>query len=171
MRRIIAATALVCVMGIALAQSAAATRDSRPLAIPGGQGTITSNTWRTTGNGSITGNTRQWEYQVSAEYAGSKAVQRLRATWYSGASLKNSASMDVGIGASGITVGISNAWQNGRTHPKYWENTNGARNSSWRSNIVVAPQAFYLNDTIFIANTALVKLASDARTFQINASA
>jgi hypothetical protein len=130
---------------LAVASPALATSQARPLNIPGGQGTVTSNAWRTTGNGSISGNTRQWEYQVSAVYAG--------------------------INGSDVSVGSGSSWDNISTNPKYWENSNGTKSSSWRSNIIVAPQQYYLKDTIYIANTALVKLSSDTRTFQITASA
>ena len=156
---------------LAVASPALATSQARPINIPGGQGTVTSNAWRTTGNGSISGNTRQWEYQVSAVYAGSRTVQRIRTTWWSGASLKNSASISVGINGSDVSVGSGSSWDNISTNPKYWENSNGTKSSSWRSNIIVAPQQYYLKDTIYIANTALVKLSSDTRTFQITASA
>jgi len=171
MRKAIIAAAVVCAAGVASVQPAWASNQSKPYSIPGSQGTITSNAWRTTGNGSISGNTRQWSYQVSAVYSGTRTVQRIRTTWWSGASLRNSASIDVSVSGSGVSVGTSSAWQNITTHKKYWENTNGTKTSSWRSNIVVAPSKYYLSDTIFIANTALVKLSSDARTFQITASA
>ncbi|MFC0628569.1 hypothetical protein [Kribbella deserti] len=173
MRKIkaIVAAGVMMAATIGFTGSAEATSQAKSLTIPGSQGTITSNTWRTTGNGSISGNTRQWDYQVSAVYSGSKTVQRIRATWWSGASLRTSASISVGISGSGVSVGASSSWQHTTTNPKYWENTNGSKTSSWRSNIIVAPQQHYLSGTIFMANTALVKLSSDTRTFQITASA
>jgi hypothetical protein len=172
MRKIasIAVAATATFAGLIVATPASASAQAKSYTIPGSQGKITSNAWRTTGNGSISGNTRQWEYQVSAVYSGSKTVQRIRTTWWSGASLKNSASISVGVGGSEVSVGVSSAWQNAVTKEKYWENTNGAKDSSWRSNIIVGPQQYYLNNTIYIANTALVKLSSDSRTFQITAS-
>lgn len=148
-----------------------ATADSDYLTLPSGAGKITSNAWRQTGNGSVSGNTRKWDYQVSAVYSGSKKVQRIRSTWWGGASLRNGASFELGISGSGVTVGSGSSWQFITTKKKYWENTNGAKTSSWRSNMIVAPKGDYRSDTIYIANTALVKVSVDSRTFQINASA
>ncbi|MFC0628570.1 hypothetical protein [Kribbella deserti] len=165
------AASVLALTGVGVISPAAATSQAKSYTIPGSQGTITSNTWRTTGNGSISGNTRQWDYQVSAVYSGSKTVQRIRTTWWSGASLRTSASISVSVGGSEVSVSAGSDWQHATTNPKYWENTNGSKTSSWRSNIVVAPQQYYLSGTIFMANTALVKLSSDTRTFQITASA
>lgn len=169
-RRVLAVLAMLTVVG-SLAAPAWATSDSKSLTLPGGQGTITSNAWRTTGNGSISGNTRQWEYQVSAVYSGTKTVQRIRATWWAGAALRTSASLNLGLSNSGVTVGSSSTWTHVTTPEKYWENTNGAKSSSWRTNMFVAPEQHYLSNTIWIANRALVKVSTDARTFEITASA
>lgn len=169
MRKIITSTVLGVVAALSLAAPAEATSRSQPISTP--YGTLTSNVWRTTGNGSVSGNTRQWEYQVSAVYSGSNSVERIRTTWYAQASLRSSASMDLGISTSGVTVGSSSSWQNARTPSKYWENTNGAKSSSYRSNIVEGPAIHYLNDTIFAVNTAFLKIRGDARTWSINAGA
>lgn len=144
---------------------------SRSYNIPGGKGRLTSNAWRTTGNGSISGNTRQWEYQVSAVYSGNNQVERIRTTWYGSASLKNSASISLGISGSGVSVGSSSSWQNAITVSKYWENNNGAKSSSYRSNMIVSPSRDYRSGTISITNTALVKLRGDAKVYQISSGA
>lgn len=165
------AVATICIASIAFTTPASASSQAKSYTLPGGQGTLTSNAWRTTGDGSISGNTRQWDYQVSAVYSGTKTVQRIRATWWGGASLRNGASISLGISGSGVSVGASSSWQYVETVHKYWENTNGSKSSSWRSNMIVAPQGDYRSGTIFIANTAMVKVSTDARTFQITASA
>ncbi len=163
---IAASAAMLLVVTPAMASSQAKSQT-----LPGGLGKITSNAWRTTGDGSLSGNTRQWDYQVSAVYEGSQTVQRIRATWWGGASLRNGASISLGLSGSGVSVGFGSNWQYVETVHKYWENTNGAKTSSWRSNMIVAPEGDYRNSTIFIANEALVKVKNDARTFQITASA
>lgn len=170
MKRLISVVAIAFASSMLVVSPASASNDSTPLTLPGGQGTITSNAWRTTGNGSVSGNTRKWDYQVSAVYSGTKTVQRIRSTWWSGASLRTSASLELGISGSGVTVGASSSWQNAVTPKKYWENTNGSKSSSWRSNIIEGPQQHYLSNTIYIANTALVKVSTDTRTFQITSS-
>lgn len=150
---------------------ASATKDTDYLNLPGGQGKITSNAWRTTGNGDESGNARKWDYQVSAVYTGSKTIQRIRATWWGSASLRNGATFSLGISGSGVTVSAGSTWKTINTKKKYWENTNGAKSSSWRSNMVVNPGKDYRKDTITIRNDALVKVKTDTRTFQISAAA
>ena len=132
-------------------------------------GTLTSNAWRTTGNGFISGNTRQWNYQVSAEYKGSKTVEKIRTTWRGSASLRNSASITLGISNSGGSAGTSSSWQSVNTVSKYWENSNGAKSSSWSSNMIVTPSKDYRDNTIALVNTAVVILTCDKRPFEISA--
>lgn len=163
------AAGLAVASTVALAGPAAAASQAKPLTLPGSLGTLTSNVWRTSGDGYISGNTRQWDYQVSAVYSGNYTVQRIRTTWYAQASLRSSASINLGISGSGVTVGSSSTWQNVRTPSKYWENSNGAKSSSWRSNIVEGPSIHYLSGTIYAVNTASVKLSADTRTFSITA--
>jgi hypothetical protein len=167
MRKVIATVVLASIGLVGLASPALAVSQAKGLSTP--YGTLTSNVWRQTGNGSVSGNTRQWDYQVSAVYSGNYTVERIRTTWYAQASLRSSASMNLGISSSGVTVGSSSSWQNARTPSKYWENTNGSKSSSYRSNIVEGPAIHYLNGTIFTVNTALLKIRGDARIFQINA--
>lgn len=145
------------------------TAQAKPFTIPGGQGTLTSNAWRQT-NETTSGNTLQWDYQVSAVYSGSKTVESIRTSWYGGASLKNSASISLGVNASGATVSASSSWQYITTPVKYWENSNGAKSSDYRSNMTVSPKADYRTDTISLTNTAKVKLAGDPKPYEITAS-
>jgi hypothetical protein len=164
----LAAVGLVLAFG---AVPANATSDSDYLTIPGSKGKITSNAWRTTGNGTASGNTLKWDYQVSAVYSGSKTVEKIRTTWTAGASLRNSANISVGVSGSGVNAGAGSGWQWKGTKAKYWENSNGTKVADWRSNISVAPKKDYRKDTIALTNTAKVKLKSDAKSYEITASA
>ena len=141
---------------------------AKELTIPGSQGTLTSNVWRSTAATS-SGNTLQWDWQVSAVYTGSKTVERIRTSWKSTASLRNSASISMGVSADGGSAGVSSSWQTVSTVLKYWENSNGAKSSDWRSNIVIGPSVDYRSGTIVTTNTALVKLSSDPKAYEISA--
>ena len=145
------------------------TAQEKPFTIPGNQGTLTSNAWRQT-VGTESGNTLQWDYQVSAVYSGSKTVESIRTSWYGGASLKNSASISLGISDSGANVGAGSSWQYITTPVKYWENSNGAKSSDYKSNMTVSPSADYRRSTISLTNTAKVKLAGDPKPYEITAS-
>lgn len=165
---------LLCVAVLAVTASivpASATAQSKSKTLPDSYGTLTSNAWRQTGNGTVSGNTLQWDYQVSAVYSGSKTVSRIRSIWQGSASMKNSGSLSLGISNSGVSVGASSSWQTVNTVAKYWENTNGATSSSWRSNMVASPKSEYKSDTISISNTALVQIRGDSRLWEITASA
>jgi len=142
---------------------------SRTLTLPSPYGTLTSNCWRQTGGGTISGNQLLWDYQVSAVYEGSFTVARIRTTWWSSASLRNGASINLGIAGSGASAGFSLTWQTVTTPTRFWENSNGARTSSWRSNIVVGPRVDYRAGTITTTNTALIQLVGDARVWEISA--
>lgn len=139
--------------------------------IPGNKGTITSNAWRTSGNGSTSGNTRQWDYQVSAVYAGTKEVAKIRTTWQGSASMRNGASFSLGISDSGVTAGGGSSWQNVVTTSKYYENSNGSKTSSYRSNMIATPSKDYRSNTVSIKNEAKVTLKGDPKPYAINASA
>ena len=145
------------------------TSNSKSYNIPGGKGKLTSNAWRSS-IASSAGNTYQWDYQVSAVYSGTYAVSSIRTTWRGSASLRNSASINLGISNSGGSAGAGSSWQNVNTVTKYWENTNGAKESSYRSNMVVTPKKDYRSGTISITNTARVKLSKDAKPYEISAS-
>jgi hypothetical protein len=83
--------------------------------------------------------------------------------------MRYSASLSLGISNSGGSVGASSSWQSVKTVAKYWENSNGAKSSSWASNMIATPKKDYRPNTISIQNTALVKLSCDTRTFEISA--
>lgn len=141
--------------------------------IPGGKGTLTANAWRTRGDGKKVGNTRQWDYQVSAVYSGYHQVEYIKTSWQAGASLSNSASLTIGLGM-GETVsassGGSSSWQYVTPTAKYYMNTKGQREVSYRSNMYVAPEIDYRSGSISIVNTAIVKLAGDSTKYQITAA-
>ena len=139
--------------------------------IPGSKGTITSNAWRTSGDGTISGNTRQWDYQVSAVYAGNQTVAKIRTTWQGSASLRNGANFSLGISGTGVTVGGGSSWQGVTTTSKYWENSNGSKESSYRSNMIATPGIDYRSGTVSITNEAKVTLKGDPKPYSINASA
>lgn len=157
-----ATTCLVATMSL----NADAASQAKPTSTP--YGTLTSNVWRSDGDGSVSGNTRQWTYQVSAVVGGSQRVAEIRTTWTGGASLRNSASISLTAGSS-VGVSASSSWQN-VTQTKYWYNTNGARSASYRSNMVAAPSRDYRAGTIYLMNTAFVKFHGDARNWQITSS-
>ena len=141
--------------------------------IPGGKGTLKSNAWRTYGDGEKIGNTRQWDYQVSAVYSGSQRVEYIKTTWQASASLRNSASITVSLGVGdsvSATAGGSSSWQPTKPIAKYFMNTKGQKESSYRSNMFVSPAKDYRSGTISIANTATVKLIGDAKPYQITAA-
>ncbi|MFE3574036.1 hypothetical protein [Lysinibacillus sp. NPDC059133] len=136
--------------------------------IPGSQGTLTSNVWRTTA-GQTSGNTVQWDYQVSAVYSGSEKVESIRTTWNASASMRNSANISLGISDSGANAGGGSSWATTSTKTKYWENNNGAKESSYRSNVIVSPKKDYRTGTISVVNTAKVKLSGDKKSYEISA--
>jgi hypothetical protein len=148
------------------ATPALAVSQAKSYKLPASQGTLISNTWRQNGY-DASGNTAQWDYQVSAVYSGSKAVERIRSTWTGSASLRNGGSLSLGLSKGGVTVGASSSWQY-VSQTGYWQNSNGAKSSSWRSNFIVAPRVDYRSDTVSIMNTALVKLKSSAQTYSIS---
>lgn len=137
--------------------------------IPGNKGSLRSNAWRSS-SATTSRNTYQWDYQVSAVYTGNNTVEKIRTTWKGSASLRNSASIDLGISDLGVSAGGSSSWQNVSTVTKYWENSNGSKESSYRSNMVVSPSKDYRTNTIAITNTARVKLKGDAKPYEITAS-
>jgi len=144
-----------------------ATSQSNDLQISGGAGKITSNVWRSTFKTS-SGNTYQWDYEVSAVYTGSRTVTRIKTEWTISASLKESASMTIGVSDKGVSAGASASWKS-VSESGSWTNNNGAKSASKRSNIVIAPKAHYKSNTISVINTASVTIQGDARTFSINA--
>jgi hypothetical protein len=53
---------------------------------------------------------------------------------------------------------------------KYWNNTNGARLATYRTNMVATPKQDYRGGSVGLVNNAYVKFNGDARSWQINAS-
>lgn len=145
-----------------------AATDTSSYSISGKKGKITSNAWRSN-YPSSSGNTGKYSYQVSAVYSGSKKVTEIKTTFRTGASLRNSASLNIGTSSGGASAGASSSWQT-VAKTAYWSNTNGAKSSSWRSNATFAPYRDYRNNTIFIMNTARVKLSGDKKPYEITAS-
>lgn len=144
------------------------TSQGKDYKIPGSQGTLTSNAWRQTVH-TPSGNTYQWDYQVSAVYSGSKSVEYIQTAWKASASLKNSASIDLGISESGASAGASSSWQQVTTVQKRWKNSNGSKSADYSSNIVVGPKSEYKQGSIYLTNTATVKLKSDPKPYSITA--
>lgn len=138
--------------------------------IPGKKGTITSNVWRST-SGTTSGNTIQWNYQVSAVYSGSQKVESIRTTWNATASMRNSANISLGVSNSGSNATVGSSWRNTTTPTKYWENNNGSKESSYSSNVVISPKGDYRTGTISVIATAKVKLVGDNKPYEISAGA
>ena len=144
--------------------------DDSSLSVPGG--TLTSNVWRQS-VGTNSGNTIKWDFQVSAVYSGTGTVERIRTTWKGSASLRSSAEISLGVDLStgGVSAGSGSSWQTVTTPTKFWENSNGAKTSDYRSNLIVGPSKDYRTNTAYIQNTALVKIKGYAKTYEINAGA
>lgn len=134
--------------------------------IPGGQGVLTANVWRST-IGEKRGNTIQWDYQVSAVYSGHKRLKSIRTSWYASDTLRNSASMDLGFSNSGVTAGAGGSWTRVSTPVKYYENTRGQKIVDRGSNVVITPSKDYRSRTISVVNTAMVTLDGDAKSYDI----
>lgn len=143
------------------------TAQGKNFKIPGRKGTLTSNAWRSTRERSV-GNTYQWDYQVSAVYSGNKKVESIKTSWYGKASLRNSASINLGLSNSGMTAGASSSWKNITTPVKYWENNNDSKSSDYRSNLIVSPSKDYRSNTISLMNTARVKLKGDPKPYVVS---
>ena len=146
-----------------------ASSNSKDLTIPDNAGKLTSNCWRTTGNGTTSGNTLQWDYQVSAVYTGSKNVENIKIAWTISASLRNSASMTIGVSQDGVSAGASSSWS-GVTKTAYFENTKGQKTVDYRSNVAVTPKKDYRSNTISVCNTATVKLKGISKKYSIVSS-
>ncbi|MFT4034609.1 MAG: hypothetical protein QM679_03425 [Patulibacter sp.] len=73
-------------------------------------------------------------------------------------------------GVDAVSASWSSEWQQVSSKWKYWQNTNGAIESSERSNIVVKPHKHYEADSIATESRARVKVKGDKREFVINAA-
>lgn len=147
--------------------TAEAASNYKPLTIPGGKGKITSNVWKS--GLTKSGNTYLFDYQVSAVYSGTYSVSEIRTTFTVGASLRNSATMNIGVESGGASAGSGSSWQN-VSKTAYWANTKGQKTSSWRSNASIAPHIDYRSGTYYVKNTARVKLTSDKKPYEITIS-
>lgn len=139
---------------------------SKPYTIPGGKGTIKSDTWRDNGDGKVSGNTRQWDYQVAAKYTGSGSVEWIETKWVASANLRNQASINLGVGSTDASAGSSSSWQ-AVASEHYARNTKGQKEASVRRNLVIGPKSDYKRGSIYVKNTASVKLKGDAKPYRI----
>ncbi|MEI5909709.1 hypothetical protein WAK64_22215 [Bacillus spongiae] len=148
--------------------SASAASDSETLTLPSGYGTLKSDAWR--GSLTTSGNTYKFDYQTSAVYSGSYNVEYIKTTWEVCASLRNSATMSIGISSTGVTAGAGSTWQN-KCDSAYWQNSNGATGAySERRNAVIKPSVDYRSGTVSLQNEAKLKIKGDARSWTVNAA-
>jgi hypothetical protein len=160
--------AAVAVAAVTVPATAAyADKNSRNMPTP--YGTLTSNAWHECCGGTPSGNTIQWDYQVSATIGGSQSVRFIKTEWTGGASLRNGANWSVSAGNSGISVGYGSTWQY-VSQTKHWTNDNGTRSSSYRTNMVASPKRDYRENSVTLVNTASVQLKGDAKVYMITAS-
>lgn len=150
-------------------ESSYATSDTATKSIPKG-GTLYAKVWRTSGDGKVSGNSKKWEYLVSATYKGSKTVKSIRCSWRSSASLRKSAEISIGISGSEASASSSSSWQTIKSKEKYWENSNGSKESSWSSNISVGPKKHYDPHTIYTYSRAKLKIKGHEKYYEITAS-
>ncbi|GFN31238.1 hypothetical protein [Paenibacillus xylaniclasticus] len=164
---ILSAAMAVSLFGLAAASVSAASQE-KTLTLPDSYGKLTSNAWRS--SLTISGNTLQFDYMTSAVYDGTKTVDWIKTSWEVCSSLRNSASMSIGISADGVQAGVSSSWQN-VCQSAYWQNSNGAKGAySNQRNAVIKPSADYRSGTVSIQNEAKLKIKGDARTWAYNAS-
>jgi hypothetical protein len=150
--------------------TAHAVSQEKALILPADKGRLEARVWRQSGNGTISGNTLQWDYRVTAYYSGPKAVDWIQVNWYGGASLRNGASVSIGIGRDSASVGTSSSWQQGRTETLHWTNTQGQKISDYSQTMVVAPRQDYQADSIYTVSIAKLKLIGDAKVYATSAS-
>lgn len=140
--------------------------DQSKLKVP--KGSLVADVWR--GQGKRSGNTIKWNYQVSSKYKGKKAVKWIQTKWYSSASLRNSASISLGLSKSTARASKSSSWKRVATATKYWKNSNGSKSADWRSNAVVGPSKDYRLRSIYTCNTGTVRLKGYPKKYEISAS-
>lgn len=163
--RISLAALIILIIFSMQAGTAHASKDTSTLYCPGG--TLKANAWR--GKGESSGNTKKWEYLVSSKYNGKTKVKWIQTKWYCSASLRKSASISIGISDSSVSAGRSSSWKTVKSRTKYWKNSNGAKSSDWRSNVIVAPKKDYRSNTIYTCNTGTVKLKGYPKKYEISA--
>ena len=123
----------------------------------GSYGTLTVNVWRQT-DSTASGNTLQWDYQVSAQYSGKKKVNEIRTSWYCSADMRKSATLTLSVGPDSVSASASSSWQTKKTGTHYWSNTNGTTASSYRSDVCIGPKKNYEEGSICTYNTGFVHL-------------
>lgn len=129
-------------------------------------GRLESHVWRD--NGKISGNTYQWSYQVAAKYFGNNQVSVIKTSWTISCSMRSGGNFSIGVNSGGVSAGSGSAWQT-LSKSAYWENSNGAKESSFKSNIVVSPAIDYRSGTISVINEARVTLVGDAKPYIVSA--
>jgi hypothetical protein len=126
-------------------------------------GTIECHVWRD--NLDVeSGNTVQWEYQVAAKYFGNKTVTEIETRWYGRASLRNSATISVGIGNPSHAM-LGSSWDPVETREQRWVNTRGQTESSFRDNLVISPKQDYRENTVGVTNHASVIVYGDGKPY------
>ena len=170
LRRLITVILLALCANLLAPVTAHAISQERALLLPNSKGRLEARVWRQTGNGTVSGNTLQWDYKVTAYYSGTKTVDWIQVNWYGGASFRNSASISIGIGRDSASVGSSSSWQQGRTETLHWTNTQGQHISDYSQTMVVAPRQDYQSDSIYTVVVAKVKLIGDAKVYATSAS-
>ena len=170
LRRLITVILLALCANLLAPATAHAVSQERTLVLPNGKGRLEARVWRQTGNGTASGNTLQWDYKVAAYCSGTRTVDWIRVVWYGGASLRNGASVSIGISRDGAEVGTGSTWQQGRTETLRWTNTKGQHIADYGQTMVVAPRQDYQSDSIYTVAIAKVKLIGDAKVYAISAS-
>ena len=140
--------------------------------IPGGKGTLISNVWLQE-IGTISGATRQWDYQSSAKYKGNKKVHGIKTAWTIHATMRNCSTLSVTLksGEEGgeFSASKSSEWQNIKTREFYFLNTKGQKESSYRSNFIITPWWDYKLGSCSIINRASLVLENDKKIYRIQA--
>ena len=127
-----------------------------------------SHVWRDNGDGQTVGNTKQWTYQVAAKYKGANQVRSIKASWTVSCSMRSGGTLSIGVSSGGVSAGGGETWQT-VSKSAYWENSNGAAESSYRSNIVVSPARDYRSNTIAVTNEARAIISGDVKPYSISA--
>lgn len=170
-RIIILTVVLTLMSGYFTTELGLAVSDRAVRNLPSNYGKLYVRVWR--GDGKESGNTRKWDYLVSAKYLRRKKkvrVKSIRISWQGGASLRNGASISLGISDSGVSVGAYEKWTYVKTKVKYWINTKGQNNASYRSNLVAAPSQDYKRWSVWLINTGKLRIKGDKRSWEYSAA-
>jgi len=166
-RKMICMVSMTVIFVMLMSSAVFATSQSKSKAIPGNQGTIVSNAYRNT-FGTASGHTMQWDYQVSAEYKGAKAVSKIRTSFVCSVSMRFSGSVSIGISNGGATASSSASWQTIQSG-SYRENINGSTMAWFASNMIASPKSDYRTGTAATVNEARVTLKNDPVSYPVNA--